>query len=115
MRHCQALGGYLADEDFSFALPDGILGYPIPQLGFLAIIAATIIYRDSLSGGLATLATDPPTRQLAITSDPAHTDGIKWLYLELEHVTGDQAVFADVRHGLGETNPLAGLALRGAA
>jgi len=63
------LGGYLAGQYFSFALPRSMLGYPNPQLEFLAIIAATIVFRDVLDDALAPSS---PTR-LRVNSSSATT------------------------------------------
>ncbi|MFZ9087199.1 MAG: hypothetical protein ACO3C6_11785, partial [Steroidobacteraceae bacterium] len=107
------LGGYLAGQYFSFALPEDMLGYPIPQLEFLAIIAATIVFREVLDGALAVLVTDSITCQLVICNNSAHADEMMWLHRELLSVIGDRPVFAETRHGYGETNPCADLASRG--
>ena len=77
------LGGFLAGRYFSFALPEDMLGYGTPQLEFFAIIAATIVFRETLTGAPAALLTDLLTCYLVITNDGAHKAEMKWLHLEL--------------------------------
>jgi len=106
------LGGYLTGQYFSFALPEDMLGYPTPQLEYLAIIAATIVLRD-VCGALAVLVTDSITCQLVICNNSAHAGGMMRLHRELLSAIGGRPVFAETRHGNGETNPCADLASRG--
>jgi len=68
------LEGYFMGQYFSFALPEGMLGCPIPQLEFLAIIAADIVLRSVLDGALAVLVTSSTTCQLIICNNSAHAD-----------------------------------------
>jgi len=112
------LGGYLAGLFFSFPLPADMLGYPIPQLEFLAIIAAVLVFKVALAGALAVLVTDSLTCQLVHTNNGAHTDQMMWLHLEYKRLVEDRPaeakpIFAEVRHGYGETNPCADLTSRG--
>ena len=107
------LGGYLHGRYFSFALPDDMLGYAIPQLEFLAIIAATLLFRPLLAGAVAVLVTDSITSFHVIANDGAHSPEMQFLHLELQRIIGAQPVFAETRHGYGETNPCADLASRG--
>ena len=107
------LGGFLHGFFFSYALPFDMLGYAIPQLEFLAIIAATLVFRAMLVGALAVLVTDSMTSALVLNNDGAHNDEMQWLHLELLRITGDAPVFAEHRHGHGETNPCGDLPSRG--
>ena len=107
------LGGFLAGRFFSYALPPDMLGYGIPQLEFLAIIAAAIAYRNTLAGATAVLVTDSITSFHVIHNNGARSAEMQWLHLELKRVIGRVPIFAETRHGYGETNPAADLASRG--
>jgi len=95
------LGGFLAGRYFSFALPPGMLGYGIPQLEFLAIIAATFVFRGTLTGAQAVLVTDSITSHLSISNDGAHTAEVQWLHLELKRVIRPTLDFTGTRHVYG--------------
>jgi hypothetical protein len=90
-----------------------MLGYAIPQLEFLAIIAATILYRSTLAGSMAVLVTDSLTSRDVINNFGARCPETQWLHSELLRVLGGVPVFAETRHGYGETSPCADLASRG--
>jgi hypothetical protein len=108
-----SLGGFLHGYYFSFPLPVDMLGYPIPVLEFLAIVAAAVVFPLILCGARAVLVTDSLTSSLAINNDGAHTDEMQWVHTKLIEITAATPVFAATRHGYGETNPCADLASRG--
>ena len=98
----------------SYPLPTGLLGYPIPLLEFLGIIAAAICQPAIVLGATAVLATDSTTFALAINGDTAHTEEMHWLHLEFMAVNGGPAgPYRGVRHSHGKTNPGVDLPSRG--
>jgi hypothetical protein len=107
------LGGFLHGMYFSFALPSDMLGYAIPQLEFLAIIASAICFGPALTGAASVLVTDSDTCFRVLSNDGAHAPEMQWLHLEFFRTAATAAVFSEVRHGYGETNPCADLASRG--
>ena len=107
------IGVYCAGFFLSYALPPGLLGYPIPLLEFLGIVAAAICLPAVLLGAPAVLITDSITCALAINHDSAHTEEMQWLHMAFLAANGPTETLAEVRHGYGETNPGADLPSRG--
>ena len=108
-----SLGGFLHGYYFSFPLPIDMLGYPIPVLEFLAIVAAAFVFPKILCGAPTVLVTDSLPSSMAFNNDGAHTEEMQWVHLELISATAASQVFAATRHGYGETNPCVDLASRG--
>jgi hypothetical protein len=72
------LGSYLHGTFFSFALPVDMLGYAIPQLEFLAIIASALLFCRCLASASAVLVTDSYTSFLVLNHDGTHAPEIQW-------------------------------------
>jgi hypothetical protein len=105
-------GGWLHGHYFSYPIPAWLLGYPIPQQEFLAIIAGKLTFGPIIGSARAELTSDSKTSVDVITNDGAHSEQMQWLQLASEAPSIPQC-FAHTRHGFGECNPLADFASRG--
>ena len=105
-------GGWLHGYFFSYPIPSWLLGYPIPQQEFLAIVAGKLTFGPIIGAALAELTSDSKTSVDVISNDGAHSEQMQWLQVASEAPAVPQC-FAHTRHGFGECNPLADFASRG--
>jgi len=107
------LGGWLHGYFFSFPLPPHMLGYPIPQLEFLAVILGLMVFRPIAGLCRCVNVTDSETTFNVVDHDGANNEQMQWLHVEYEKASVEVGAFDQLRHGFGETNPFADLASRG--
>ena len=106
------LGGWLHGFYFSMPLPEDMLGVPIVQLEFLAIILGHMVFLPIVAGGRAVLMTDSETSSKITDNDGAHTAMTQWLHDRLLYQQ-TSSKFDAITHLYGEMNPFADLASRG--
>ena len=75
------LGGWLHGFFFSFPIPADLLGYPIPQLEFLAVIAAKLTFRRLVGSAPMMLLTDSETSFHVLDHDGARHEHMQYLHL----------------------------------
>ena len=107
------LGGWCHGLFFSLPIPDGLRGYPIPQLELLGIICATYVFADATAGCLTDLISDSDTSVKVISNDGAHHPEMQWLHLEYDTSNARHRTVDGVRHARGDLNAPADLASRG--
>ena len=103
-------GGWLHGFFFSLPIPLGLLGHPIPQLEFLAVIAAKITFRRLVSEAPMMLLTDSETSFHVLDHDGARHEQMQHLHLEYLASGG---TFNGASHTYGDANPFADFASRG--
>ena len=104
------LGGWLHGFFFSFPIPADLLGYPIPQLEFLAVIAAKLTFRRLVGSAPMMLLTDSETSFHVLDHDGARHEHMQ--YLHLVYLL-DGGAFDGAAHTYGDANPFADFASRG--
>ena len=104
-------GGWWHGYYFSLPIPLDLLGHPIPQLEFLAIIAAQLTCLPLVTGTRTMLVTDSETSFNVLNNDGAHHPQMQ--HLHREYLSAGKRVFDGHRHVYGDGNPFADLASRG--
>ena len=113
-----SFGGWFHGFYFLYRIPDSLLGYPIPQLEFLATVCAVIVFRALIGRARAMLVTDSETSFNVLDHDGAHSEEMQFIHVEFERAKSTSSpsgstCFDGVRHSYGEANPFADLASRG--
>ena len=106
------LGGWFHGYFFSVPLPTDMLGVPIVQLEFLAIILGHMLFLPLVGDGHAVLMTDSETSAKIAANDGARTPMTQWLHEQLISLLPARS-FDAITHLYGEMNPFADLASRG--
>jgi hypothetical protein len=76
------LGGWLHGLYFTLRIPDDMLGYPIVQLEFLAVICDVLTFGNILARALTDMMTNSMMSHLILMNDAAHIDRTQFLHLE---------------------------------
>ena len=103
-------GGWLHGSFFSFPIPLDLLDHPIPQLEFLAVIAAKLTFCRLVGAASMMLLTDSETSFHVLDHDGARHEHMQRLHLE--YLAGGD-VFDGANQTYGDSNPCADLASRG--
>ncbi|MGA0134817.1 MAG: hypothetical protein ACO3ND_10740, partial [Opitutales bacterium] len=105
-------GGWCHGYFFSFPIPPGLRGYPIPQLELLGMTCGVITFAAITQGCRADLISDSDTSVKIVLADSAHNVEMQWIHMEFDAANTHFRTFDRTRHAHGDINVPADFASR---